>query len=95
MIPNSQASIDDVGRAVEVQLLDDVGVAPNDASANDLMQAVSQVARRQLSQRWVETQAVQRETKARRVYYLSMEFLIGRTLGNALAALDLRGPAAT
>ena len=97
VIPNSQASqasIDDVGRAVEVQLLDDVGVAPNDATANDLMQAVSQVARRQLSQRWVETQAIQRETKARRVYYLSMEFLIGRTLGNALAALDLRGPAA-
>ena len=94
VIPNSQISIDEVGRAVEVQLLDDVGVAPNDATANDLMQAVSQVARRQLSQRWVETQAIQRETKARRVYYLSMEFLIGRTLGNALAALDLRGPAA-
>lgn len=93
-IPNSLTSIDDVGHAVETQLLDDVGVAPNDATANDLMQAVSQVARRQLSQRWVETQAVQRETKARRVYYLSMEFLIGRTLGNALAALDLRGPAA-
>ena len=94
VIPSFQASIDDVGRAVEEQLLDDVGVAPNDAGASDLMRAVSRVARRQLSQRWVETQAVQRETKARRVYYLSMEFLIGRTLSNALAALDLRSPAA-
>ncbi|HEY9066851.1 MAG TPA: glycogen/starch/alpha-glucan phosphorylase, partial [Burkholderiaceae bacterium] len=94
VIPSFQASIDHVGRAVEEQLLDDVGVAPQDANATDLMQAVSRVARRQLSQRWVETQAEQREAKARRVYYLSMEFLIGRTLGNALAALDLRGPAA-
>ena len=94
VIPSFQPPIDDLGRAVEEQLLDDVGVAPSDANANDLMQAISQVARRQLSQRWVETQALQREAKARRVYYLSMEFLIGRTLGNALGALDLRGPGA-
>src|SRR5205085_2123682 len=44
--------------------------------------------------RWVQTQAAQRADKARRVYYLSMEFLMGRTLGNALAALELRGDAA-
>ena len=39
-------------------------------------------------------QAAEREAKARRVYYLSMEFLMGRSLGNALAALDLRDGAA-
>ena len=56
------------------------------------MVAVAQLARQELSQRWVSTQAAERGS--RRVYYLSMEFLIGRTLGNALAALDLHGPAA-
>jgi starch phosphorylase len=75
-------------------LLKTVGVAPAQATATELMQAVSQVAREQLSRRWVATQANERDAKARRVYYLSMEFLIGRTLGNALAALDL-GEAAT
>ena len=80
--------------AVEDQLLLNVGVAPAQASQNELMQAVSQVARQRLSMRWVETQAEQRVQQARRVYYLSMEFLMGRTLSNALAALDLRGPAA-
>ena len=92
--PSSASATTGVAEGIEEQLLDTVGVAPADASSNDLMQAVSQVARRRLSQRWVQTQAAQRADKARRVYYLSMEFLMGRTLGNALAALDLRGEAA-
>ncbi|MGI9133641.1 MAG: glycogen/starch/alpha-glucan phosphorylase [Rhodoferax sp.] len=73
---------------VEEHLLNTVGVASDDATRNDLMQALAQVARAQLSQRWVETQARERDQKARRVVYLSMEFLMGRTLSNALAALN-------
>jgi len=92
--PSAASAATGVAEGIEEQLLNTVGVAPADASPNDLMQAVSQVARRQLSQRWVKTQAAQRADKARRVYYLSMEFLMGRTLSNALAALDLRGEAA-
>ncbi|HLL18277.1 MAG TPA: glycogen phosphorylase, partial [Rubrivivax sp.] len=78
-------------RAVERHLLATVGTAPAAASAPEIMHAVAQVAREQLSQRWVAADAADRAAKARRVYYLSMEFLIGRTLSNALAALDLRG----
>ena len=80
--------------ALDEQLLKSVGVAPDGATPSNLMQGVSELARQQLSARWVETQRRERKTKARRVYYLSMEFLIGRTLSNALAALDLGGPAA-
>ena len=86
------ADINPLGAELERQLLDHVGVAPADASAVDLMAGVAQLAREQLSQRWVATQAAQRGS--RRVCYLSMEFLMGRTLGNALAALDLQGEAA-
>lgn len=75
--------------AVDAHLLQTVGVEPAQAGTTELMQAVAQVAREQLSRRWVATQARERESQARRVYYLSMEFLIGRTLGNALAALGL------
>jgi starch phosphorylase len=78
---------------VDRQLLDTVGVAPNHASRADLMIAVAQLAREQLSRRWVAGDAADRAEKARRVYYLSMEFLIGRTLGNALAALNLQADA--
>ncbi|PLK48333.1 glycogen phosphorylase [Uliginosibacterium sp. TH139] len=82
-------SIPALNAAIDEQLLRTVGVARQDATSTDLMKALSQVAREELSQRWVETQAADRGGKARRVYYLSMEFLIGRTLSNALGALRL------
>jgi glycogen phosphorylase len=92
--PSSSEVVSAVASAVDDQLLSTVGVAPADATPAELMQAVSQLARRQLSQRWVATQAEQHAAKARRVYYFSMEFLMGRTLSNALAALDLRSDVA-
>ena len=87
-------SATDIQSAITQHLLNTVGVNPADATPNDLMLAVSHVARQQLSQRWVQTQAREKAAKARRVVYLSMEFLMGRTLSNALGALDVRGAAA-
>ena len=79
---------------INAHLLHTVGVEPDRASPSDPMQATAQVARAQLSRRWVATQAQEREKKARRVVYLSMEFLMGRSLSNALAALNLTEGAA-
>ncbi len=80
---------------INAHLLHTIGVAPERASPTELMQATAQVARAQLSQRWVATQAQEHASKARRVVYLSMEFLMGRTLSNALAALNLTEGAAS
>ena len=80
---------------INAHLLHTVGVEPDRATPTDLMLATAQVARAQLSKRWVATQAQERTQKARRVVYLSMEFLMGRTLSNALAALNLTEGAAT
>jgi len=74
---------------INAHLLHTVAVDPDRASPSDLMQATAQVARAQLSKRWVATQTLERTHKARRVVYLSMEFLMGRTLSNALDALNL------
>ena len=74
---------------IEHQLVAQVGAAPDTATPTEVMHAVAQLARAQLSQRWVAGDQADRSAKARRVYYLSMEFLIGRSLSNALAALDL------
>ena len=91
--PLAQAR-DSLRAGVEGHLLHTVGVTPAEAGAGDLMNAVSQAARAELSRRWVAGDVADRTAKARRVYYLSMEFLIGRSLGNALAALGLGGAAA-
>ncbi len=79
----------DLAPAIGAQLLQTVATDATRANGTEWMQAVAQLVRTQLSERWVRTQQVERDAKARRVYYLSMEFLIGRSLGNALAALEL------
>ncbi|HNJ49599.1 MAG TPA: glycogen/starch/alpha-glucan phosphorylase [Accumulibacter sp.] len=79
---------------IDGKLVRTVAAEPSRASKADYYQALSQIAREQLAQRWVETQNTDRANKARRVYYLSMEFLIGRAMNNALSALDLRDAAA-
>ena len=79
---------------IDRKLLCAVAAEPTRASKADLYQALSFVAREKLAQRWVDTQNSDRDDKARRVYYLSMEFLIGRAMNNALSALDLRDQAA-
>ncbi len=79
---------------IDNKLLHAVAAEPATANTKELYKALAIVAREQLAQRWVRTQIDDRRNKSRRVYYMSMEFLIGRTLDNALAALDLRDKAA-
>jgi starch phosphorylase len=42
-----------------------------------------------LLDRWLDTQPKEYAARRKRVYYLSMEYLIGRSLGNAILNLDL------
>ena len=78
---------------IDEKLLHSVAAEPVTANTKEIYKALSLVARDQLARRWVNTQVEDRKNKARRVYYFSMEFLIGRTLNNALSALELRDKA--
>ncbi len=49
----------------------------------------SLAVRNQLMERWIKTQDAAHQARARRVYYLSMEFLIGRLLDNNASNLQL------
>jgi len=57
---------------------------------HEALRAAAMACREELADRWVETQAEDQHAKhGRRVHYMSMEFLMGRALNNALQALEL------
>ena len=53
--------------------------------------AAGQSVRDVLSQRWVLTEKTYEQVNAKRIYYLSMEFLLGRSLANNITNLLLSG----
>ncbi|MDR4507203.1 MAG: glycogen/starch/alpha-glucan phosphorylase [Candidatus Brocadiaceae bacterium] len=56
--------------------------------------ALALAIRDRLSERWKQTRYTYRESKCKRTYYLSLEFLIGRTLNNAMLNLGVTEEAA-
>ena len=59
------------------------------AVPHDLFRAAAFTVRDRLMQRWIATQKAYTEKDAKRVYYLSAEFLMGRLLGNNLLNLGI------
>ncbi|MBB4634121.1 glycogen/starch/alpha-glucan phosphorylase [Longimicrobium terrae] len=64
------------------------------ATERDVYMATAWTLRDRLADRWAATNARYEHRDVKRVYYLSLEFLIGRALGNALINLGLDGATA-
>lgn len=76
-------------RAIEEKLLYTIGKIPPSANPHDWLNATSLAVRDRLVQRWVKTTRAYYKRDVKRVYYLSMEFLIGRSLTNAALSLGI------
>ncbi len=59
------------------------------STALDRFFALALTVRDRLSYRWAKTKEVYNSADVKRVYYLSAEFLLGRSLGNNLMALGI------
>jgi starch phosphorylase len=59
------------------------------ATSRDRFEAAARSVRDVLSQRWILTEQTYERQNAKRLYYVSMEFLIGRTLANNISNLLL------
>ncbi|WP_027469570.1 glycogen/starch/alpha-glucan phosphorylase [Deefgea rivuli] len=85
----SQHDAETMKKAIANKLMYSIGKDPRAAQPKDWMEATFLAVRDQMVERWMETTRAQYSQDLKRVYYLSMEFLIGRALSNALLALDM------
>ena len=63
-----------------------------DATPQQVFQAVSHAIKDQIIQNWIDTQKIYEKEEPKMVYYMSMEFLMGRALGNNMINMQAYKP---
>ena len=76
-------------KSVANRLVYSLGKDPASATPRDWFHATALAVRDRLIERWMETTRRNEQRDAKRVYYLSMEFLTGRLLSNSLLNIGL------
>src|SRR5512144_1512606 len=71
-------------KSLSNRLIYSLGKDPLTATLRDWFHTTAYAVRERLIERWMETMRSYYRSDAKRVYYLSMEFLTGRLLTNSL-----------
>ena len=88
----NESAVAKLREAVLSKLTYAVAKAPPTARDHDWFLAVAYAVRDRIVDGWTESYRRTNESRTKRVYYLSLEFLIGRLLFDALTNLDLVEP---
>ena len=78
-------------RSLSNRLIYSLGKDPITATHRDWLHTTAYAVRERLIERWMETMRSYYRSDAKRVYYLSMEFLTGRLLTNSLLNMGFYG----
>ncbi len=90
--PLPEIDSDVVRDAILAKLTYAVGKNPVVASRRDWFVATVLAVRDRIVERWMASTQATYAAKSKRVYYLSLEFLIGRLLADALTQMNLTAP---
>ncbi|MGO3012209.1 MAG: glycogen phosphorylase [Hafnia alvei] len=82
-------SVEALKHSIAYKLMFVVGKDPSIANQHDWLNATLFAVRDRMVERWLRSTRAQFSQDVRQVYYLSMEFLLGRTLSNALMAMGV------
>jgi starch phosphorylase len=88
----SGTDAESIRQALVNRLIYNVGKDHYTATTRDWLHSLAYVVRDRLTKRWMDTMRSYYRADAKRVYYLSLEFLIGRSLTNALLSLGIYEP---
>jgi starch phosphorylase len=88
---HGSARAEALGREIVAKLTYSAGKSPDNATQNDWLTAAILVVRDRVIDRWIESARLSKQRGSKRVYYMSLEFLIGRLLRDALGNLQLTG----
>ena len=91
-LPAQEEDVASLRRAVLAKLTYSVGKDPNVASERDWFVATALAVRDRITDRWMQSTRDSYQDNRKRVYYLSLEFLIGRLLIDSLSNLGLVEP---